>query len=240
MAVPVLPNSNEDPAVVDRNLGKKLELLLSGVFSVRSADPRRRCMSIARSGAVGRLRPARVSARQESARGDVHAMDQGELDRLSPTTSHLYHCTVSSFPLFHARERVDTFIPDRVTLPKRLKLTPDFAPPTTSKCNGAIKDHSRRFRSPRAMGFNGDFRQWEHLLRMGDKRTARLRCHAPARYKASASRPRSSTCWVDGGPLEPVAVVESAASCAPQRVSRTSGGAVDRRAGFPLRQLEPV
>ena len=45
---------------------------------------------------------------------------------------------------------------------------------------------------------------------------------------------------VDCGPLEPVAVVESAGSCAPQRVSRTSGGAVDRRAGFPLRQLEPV
>ena len=32
MAVPVLPNSNEDPALVDRSLGKRLELLLAGGF----------------------------------------------------------------------------------------------------------------------------------------------------------------------------------------------------------------
>ena len=27
---------------------------------------------------------------------------------------------------------------------------------------------SRRFRSPRSMGFKGEFRQWEELLRIGD------------------------------------------------------------------------
>ena len=32
MAVPALPNSNEDPALVDRSLGKRLELLLAGGF----------------------------------------------------------------------------------------------------------------------------------------------------------------------------------------------------------------
>ena len=32
----------------------------------------------------------------------------------------------SFFPLFHARDHVDTFIPERLTFPKRLKLTPEL------------------------------------------------------------------------------------------------------------------
>ena len=43
-----------------------------------------------------------------------------ELGRLSPTTSRLYQCNVRSFLLFHARDHANTFIPDRLTFPKRL------------------------------------------------------------------------------------------------------------------------
>ena len=124
--------------------------------------------------------------------------------------------------------------------------TPFYEINATSCCRRRKRRSPRRASSRCDLDVSGRREPWDStatfasgstLLRMGDKRTTRLRCHAPARYKASASRPHSSSCWVDGGPLEPVAVVESAASCAPERVSRTSGGAVDRRAGFPLRQL---
>ena len=41
-----------------------------------------------------------------------------ELDRLSPTGSHVYQRVVRNFLLFHARDHSGTFIPDLLTLPK--------------------------------------------------------------------------------------------------------------------------
>ncbi len=79
--------------------------------------------------------------RAQRVRGEMFTGWTRKLAHLTPTGSHTYQRTVRNFLLFHSRDHVGTFIPERATLPKPI---PGVAPRLISEAEMARVLHAAR------------------------------------------------------------------------------------------------